>query len=683
VTDPSPVRVAGDAALLVDAPGIAPELAGAVASFVAEAGLNGVLDVVPGAETVLIVTEPGSRDLGELADLVAGLRAGLRAGLAAELAGRPAGGTGPGQAGHGQAGAGQDPAAAGQDPAAAGQIGAAGGQVGGEVEIAVTYDGADLAEVAELTGLTVAEVIARHQAADYRVGWLGFAPGFGYLTGLDPVLARVPRLATPRVSVPAGSVAIAGGLGAVYPVTSPGGWRLLGRTSAVLWDSARQPPALLAPGMRVRFRAVNEADSRAAQSRAAESRAADRPADDRSAAGQLEPERAETGRQAGRPETREQPDSAPAWTGPIEIVRPGPLATIQDLGRPGYGHLGVPRSGAADAESLRLANRLVGNDEGAAGLEFTLGRAMVRFHADAVVAVTGATTPVSIDPPVAPGGEPGSGGPDGWASDGGPGGGADDGGPGGGASDAGQAAHAGQAGRPAQARQDLTLAVTAGTVLRLGAPLGGLRTYLAISGGIGVPAVLGSRSSDLLSRLGPRPLRAGDRLPVGALWVSDAPTSAPEAGAAPGATKPAAAAPVAATAKPAIAAPGAATAAEAADIISLRVVAGPREDWFDADALRLLTTATYQVTAASNRTGLRLAGPALVRGRTGELPSEGMVTGALEVPHDGQPILLLADHPATGGYPVIAVVHSADIGRAAQLRPGQKVRFRWPEVARS
>jgi biotin-dependent carboxylase-like uncharacterized protein len=600
VTDPSPVRVAGDAALLADAPGIAPELAGAVAGVIAERGRGGVLDVVPGAETVLIVTEPGSGDLGELADLVAGLRAGLLAGLAAELAGRPAGETGPGQAG--------------QAPTAAGRVGTAAGQVAGEAEIAVTYDGADLAEVAELTGLTVAEVIARHQAADYRVGWLGFAPGFAYLTGLDPMLARVPRLATPRVSVPAGSVAIAGGLGAVYPVTSPGGWRLLGRTSAVLWDSARQPPALLAPGMRVRFRAVNEASL---------------PAADRHEAGQLETERLET----GRLEAREQPDSAPAWTGPVEIVRPGPLATIQDLGRPGYGHLGVPRSGAADAESLRLANRLVGNDEGAAGLEFTLGRAVVRFHADAVVAVTGATTPVGIDPPVVHGGE-------------------------------------------ARAMRDRALAVPAGTVLRLGGPLGGLRNYLAIAGGIGVPAVLGSRSSDLLSGLGPRPLRAGDRLPVGALQVSDAPSGAP-----PGATKTAAAAPVAATVKPSVVAPGAATASEAADIVSLRVVAGPREDWFDADALRLLTTATYQVTPASNRTGLRLAGPALIRGRAGELPSEGMVTGALEVPHDGQPILLLADHPATGGYPVIAVVHSADIGRAAQLRPGQKVRFRWPEVA--
>ena len=121
-------------------------------------------------------------------------------------------------------------------------------------EIGVVYDGPDLTDVAALTGLTVAEVIARHAAAVYQVGWLGFSPGFGYLTGLDPVLATVPRLDSPRLSVPAGSVAIAGGLAAVYPAASPGGWRLLGRTSARLWDPGRARPALLSPGMTVRFR---------------------------------------------------------------------------------------------------------------------------------------------------------------------------------------------------------------------------------------------------------------------------------------------------------------------------------------------------------------------------------------------------------------------------------------------
>jgi KipI family sensor histidine kinase inhibitor len=524
------VRRAGDAALLVDAAGVAARLATAISS----GQLPGVLDIVPGARTVLIVTEPGSWDLADLAQRI----------LALPLP---------------------------DDPQPA----------GGRAEIPVIYDGPDLTEVAELTGLTVAEVIARHQAGEYRVGWLGFSPGFGYLTGLDPALAAVPRLATPRVSVPAGSVAIAGGIAAVYPAASPGGWLLVGRTTARMWDPERDPPALLAPGMRVRFRAVTP------------------PAPPASAA--------HDPGVGAPPEAQETPGSR---TGPVEIVRPGPLATIQDLGRIGYAHLGVPRSGAADTASLRRANRLVGNADGAAGLEFTLGRAELRFHADAVVAVTGAVAAVTVA--------------------------------------------AGKGGAPREARSDSMLAVPAGSVLRLGAPVAGLRSYLAVRGGIDVPAVLGSRSADLISGLGPRPLRAGDRLPVGTGAVPGGLDDAPEI---PGG----------------LVSPGMPAGPDA--VVDLRVLAGPRDDWFDSVALQTLTGEPYRVTPASNRTGLRLAGGVLARARAGELPSEGMVRGAIEVPHDGQPILLLADHPATGGYPVIAVVHSADVSAAAQLRPGQRVRF--------
>jgi biotin-dependent carboxylase-like uncharacterized protein len=207
--------------------------------------------------------------------------------------------------------------------------------------------------------------------------------------------------------------------------------------------------------------------------------------------------------------------------------------------------------------------------------------------------------------------------------------------------------------------------VPAGAVLRIGTPVGGLRTYLAVQGGIDVPAVLGSRSADLLSRLGPAPLRAGDLLPLGAARPAD-PTGPGSAGiAGPGGTG----IPAPGTAPQ----PGRAMTAP----VELRVLPGPRDDWFVAGAIEVLCSARYVVTPASDRTGLRLDGPALARASdsAGELASEGMVTGALQVPPDGQPILLLADHPVTGGYPVIAVVRSADTGLAAQLRPGQPVRF--------
>jgi KipI family sensor histidine kinase inhibitor len=515
-------RPAGDAALLLQAEGLAARLAAAI---LAER-LSGVVDVIPGAGTVLVTTEPGALDIGM---------------LAARLLALPL-----------------PPSAPAGDALA---------------EIPVVYDGPDLAEVARLTGLSAEEVVARHLAAEYTVGWLGFSPGFGYLTGLDPALATVPRLAEPRLRVPAGAVAIAGGLAAVYPASSPGGWRLLGRTPAVLWDPGRDPPAVLAPGMRVRF---------------VELRASAAP--DSHDLGTWPAHRAGN-----------QPRS---WkTGPvIEVIRPGPLATVQDLGRPGFGHLGVPRSGAADPASLRLANRLAGNPDGAAGIELTLGRAAFRFPSGARVAVAGAPAPVSLE--------------------------------------------SGPQSPSADMPHGSGFTVPAGGVVRLGAPRAGLRSYLAVRGGLDVPPVLGSRSADLRSGLGPAPLRPGDLLPAG--------TAAETAG--PAAVQP--------TAMPAAGEPSV-----------LRVVPGPRDDWFTPDAVQRLCTQTYLVTPASDRTGLRLDGPALRRAHGEELLSEGVATGSLQVPPNGRPILLLAEHPVTGGYPVIATVVSADIGLAAQLRPGSRLRF--------
>lgn len=280
----------------------------------------------------------------------------------------------------------------------------------------------------------------------------------------------------------------------------------------------------------------------------------------------------------------------------IEVLAPGPYATVQDLGRPGYAHLGVPCSGAADAESLQLANRLVGNPEGAAGIELTFGGARLAFRSGAWVAVTGAPCPLSAGTP-------------------------------------GVAAGPGT-----------PFWVPAGAELRFGMPSWGLRTYLAVRGGIAVAPVLGSRSTDSLSGLGPEPLRAGTLLPVGgaerhaSISADLAPPRDP---------------------RPAV----------------LRVLAGPRDDWFAPDAIATLCARPYTVSQDSNRVGVRLCGARLPRAREGELPSEGMVTGAVQVPPSGEPIVFLADHPPTGGYPVIAVVREADLAVAAQVRPGERVCF--------
>ncbi len=278
----------------------------------------------------------------------------------------------------------------------------------------------------------------------------------------------------------------------------------------------------------------------------------------------------------------------------IEVIDPGGLTTVQDLGRPGWAHLGVPPSGAADRAALRLANRLVGNDEGAAALETTLRGPALRFDRPAVVALAGAPVP----------------------------------------------ARAGER----ELAMHATEAVAAGEVVRLGTARTGLRTYLAVRGGIAAEPVLGSAATDLLTGLGPDPLAAGARLRL-----------ADRARAWPAATV----APVPALAPDPV----------------LGVVAGPRDDWFAPAALDVLRTARWAVAPASNRVGVRLTGPRLERVRDDELASEGVLAGALQVPPSGTPILLLADHPTTGGYPVIAVVVTADLPRAGQLRPGDEVRF--------
>jgi biotin-dependent carboxylase-like uncharacterized protein len=174
-----------------------------------------------------------------------------------------------------------------------------------------------------------------------------------------------------------------------------------------------------------------------------------------------------------------------------------------------------------------------------------------------------------------------------------------------------------------------------------------LRAYLAVRGGYAVTPVLGSRSTDLLSGLGPPPLVDGDVLPIGELvdgWplVDQAPVAEPTGGP-----------------------------------VLLRAVPGPRADWLTGDGLARLWSATWTVAADSNRVGLRLqaGGVRLERSRTGELPSEGLVRGAVQVPPSGEPVLFLADHPVTGGYPVAAVVIARDADLAGQVRPGQQVRF--------
>ena len=277
----------------------------------------------------------------------------------------------------------------------------------------------------------------------------------------------------------------------------------------------------------------------------------------------------------------------------LRVLRVGALVTCQDLGRRGMAHWGVPRSGAADRGALRLANRLVGNEEGAAGLEVLAGGGVLRAQGAGVVAVTGATCEVAVG------------------------------------------------GRPEG--RNVALRLADGEELALGPVTRGLRSYVAVQGGVAVAAVLGSRSYDQLGHLGPPPLRPDDLVPCGAQAVAE-----PQWEQVPVADVPAQ--PV------------------------LRVLPGPRDGWLEAGIDALLTTA-WTVSPELDRTGVRLDGPPLRR-RGGELPSEGMVPGAVQVPPDGRPILLGPDAAVTGGYPVVAVTIDADLDLVGQLAPGAVVRFR-------
>ena len=278
------------------------------------------------------------------------------------------------------------------------------------------------------------------------------------------------------------------------------------------------------------------------------------------------------------------------------MLNAGPLTLIEDRGRPGFASLGVPPSGAMDRAALGLGNRLVGNAPDAAGLEVLGGGLALRAVGPIWFAVTGAwgdvrvdDRPVSVDRPA-------------YAPDGG--------------------------------------------VLELALPSFGLRYSVAVRGGIDASATLGSRSSDVLSGLGPAALQDGDVLTLGREPVTPVPTAGE-----------------------------AFTGPPPSGAVRLGLRPGPRTDWFRAASWSALFEQEWRVSPRSNRVGIRLEGTPLERTRADELPSEGMVAGALQVPPNGLPAILGPDHPVTGGYPVIAVVVDRDLDALAQLVPGQPLMF--------
>jgi KipI family sensor histidine kinase inhibitor len=526
------VRRMGEDALLVGVPD--PESARRLLQSVKEAAFDGVVEAVGGLATVLLAFEPESKGLEvalpRLASLAEQVLGDTRAELLDEGALTP-------------------------------------------LVIPAVFDGPDLAEVAEAAGSTVEAVIDAFAGAEFTVAVVGFAPGFAYLSGLPEELRHIPRRGRPRPMVPAGSVALANGFAAVYPLASPGGWQLIGRTEVALFTPWAPPFSRLAPGDRVRF-------SRA------------------------------SGTVAGVTDDPVPPSSAvradvfasdPLARAVFVVEEAGVRTVRQDAGRRGVAALGIPAAGPADPYSFRLANELVGNAGQAGTLEITARGPTLRCLTSTYVATVGAAPDLRLD------------------------------------------------GQPVAAGQ--VVPVTAGQTLVVGAVRDGFRSYLAVAGGFVGPEMFGSCARDQLTNLGPGQIEPGEQLWAGAMRppLGDHLTG------------------------------GALRVHRGAEPISLRVVPGPHPECFAAETFASLAATRFTVQPQSNRVGVRLlrdpATPAL-RWATGPAPaldSQGMVTGAVQVPPEGEPVILLSDHATLGGYPVVAVVAAVDRGLLGQCEPGATV----------
>ncbi|MHB1987219.1 MAG: 5-oxoprolinase subunit B/C family protein [Acidimicrobiales bacterium] len=403
--------------------------------------------------------------------------------------------------------------------------------------VPVVFDGCDVAEL----GLTSVQLAAELDGLELEVAYLGFMPGFAYLVGLPELLANLPRRASPRTRVPPGSFAVAGGYAGIYPVASPGGWNVLGRTNIRCFDPETPPYALFQPGDRLR----------------------------------LAPRRFLQGFEA--------PTRGPLKGEDLEVLDPGPLLVVVDLGRVGAGSLGVPRAGAANTCWLQIANRAVGNSDGVPALELS-GTARFRAERDLMIAVAGDAELV-VD---------------------------------------------------GDTRPPRTVnSVGAGQEIMIGARPRAGRVLVAIGGGLVTPCYFESGSSDPVSGLPPGPLRAGDRLEVGAR-----PARARLRFELPDKGSP----------------------------VRLRAIDGP--DPAEAGTLG----GTWVVDVQSDRTGVRLrpAGAQPLAG-AGAVASHAVVPGAIQLPPSGQPIILGADSGPVGGYPVPATVITADLWRVGALCPGDLV----------
>lgn len=458
---------------------------------------------------------------------------------------------------------------------------------GKEVRIPVYYApevAPDLETLAVAKGLTLDEVIQRHSQKSYRVAAIGFAPGFAYLGDVDDSIAQ-PRHETPRLAVAKGSVAIAGTQTAVYPLESPGGWNIIGRTPQAMIDRSLPDLTPLSPGDSVRFESISREQFLAL-------------------GGVLDSDTSSD--QAVQSDTVAADNRTSQDVG-FSVIHPGLMSQLQDGGRIGHQHVGLTTGGPLDEHAFLWANHLLKNPWDAAAVEISFGGLKLQAQVDTLIAVTGADLAITVnDEPAAN-----------WE----------------------------------------VIPVRAGDRLEFGYPRSGTRAYLAVKGGFKAEKSYGSVATVQREQMGGlqgdgKPLAFGDCLPCDEQEHRKDPQLQKLIGKR-----------VSNNYLP-----------DYSEPLVLRVIAGYQYDGFTAEQLERFFSAEYQISPDSDRMGVRLQGPAVKALQAG-ITSEGIALGAIQIPPDGQPIVLMRDRQTIGGYPKLGCVYPPDTGQLAQRHPNTKVRF--------
>ncbi len=451
----------------------------------------------------------------------------------------------------------------------------------------------DLEALARAKGLTVDEVVQRHSQKSYRVAAIGFAPGFAYLGDVDESIA-LPRHATPRLSVAKGSVAIAGTQTAVYPLESPGGWNIIGRTPQAMIDRSLPELTPLAPGSSVRFEPISREQFLALGGTLDEN--ADAALDQK-----MQTDAAQV------KNSDECSDLSSGLKTGFTVIHPGLMSQLQDAGRLGHQHVGLTTGGPLDEHAFLWANHLLKNPWDAAAVEISFGGLKLQAQVDTLIAVTGADLAITVNDESAAN----------WQ----------------------------------------VIPVRAGDRLEFGYPRSGTRAYLAVKGGFQVSPCFGSVATVQREQMGGltgegQLLSFGDCLPCAEQEHRKDPQLQKLIGKRvsnnylPDYTEP----------------------------LVLRVIAGYQYDQFPAEQLERFFSEAYQILPDSDRMGVRLQGPPIKALQAG-ITSEGIALGAIQIPPDGQPIVLMRDRQTIGGYPKLGCVYPPDTGQLAQRHPNTKVRF--------